>query len=105
MRWYARLYVGDGAAERRNAILQGIRGQKIMPAVYVITRAIDSDGMLDIYRQSAFRQERIQRRDPLILGVALGRREAFEVAARIVTDVYREGGGFDIDAFCAAARS
>lgn len=105
MRWYAKLYAGTYAAKHRTAILNGIREGKSMPSVYVITRALHSDGLLDIYRQSAFRKRHILEQDPLVIGIALSRREAFEVVAQIVTDLYRKGDSFDIDAFCGTAHS
>ena len=46
MRWYPRLYTGPMAASARYRIIQGLRAGKFMPSVYVITRAVDSDGIL-----------------------------------------------------------
>ena len=100
MRWYPKLYTGPLAAEHRYAIIRGIRARKLQPSVYVITRAVFSDGILDIYRSAEFRKERVRAADPMILGIALTRDEAFEVAKNIIEDLYHRNGDFDIDAFC-----
>lgn len=105
MRWYEHLYVGTYAKKYRDAILHGICEKKSMPSVYVIARAMHSDGLLDIYKQSAFRKKTIMEQNPMIVGIAMSRTEAFEVAMQIVTDLYREGGSFDIDAFCRISPS
>ena len=41
----------------------------------------------------------------MILGLALTRDEAFEVARNIIDDLYRKNGDFDIDAFCNSSHS
>ena len=105
MRWYPRLYTGPMAAKARYNIIQGLRRGKFMPSVYVITRAVDSDGLLDIYRSADFGSGRVREADPMILGLALTRDEAFEVARNIIDDLYRKNGDFDIDAFCNSSHS
>ena len=105
MRWYPRLYTGPMAASARYRIIQGLRAGKFMPSVYVITRAVDSDGILDIYRSTDYRSGRVQEADPMILGLALTRDGALEVARNIIDDLYRKNGDFDIDAFCNSSHS
>lgn len=105
MRWYAHLYTGKYAEAHRASILRGIREGRRMPSVYVITHALHSDGLLDIYRHHELKKPLIASADPLILGIAMGRSEAFEVARCIIDDLYREKGGFDIDAFCDPGNS
>lgn len=100
MRWYPRLYTGEMAAQRRYSIIRGLRSRKFMPTVYVITRAVNSDGLLDIYRSTDFQNDTVREADPMILGIAMTRTEAFEVARNIIDDLYRKNGDFDIDAFC-----
>ena len=100
MRWYPKLYTGSMASKNRYAIIQGLRSGKFMPSVYVITRAVNSDGLLDIYRCADFQKEHVRKENPMILGLALTRNEAFLTARNIIDDLYRTNGDFDIDAFC-----
>ncbi|MBQ7536136.1 MAG: hypothetical protein IJT43_11045 [Stomatobaculum sp.] len=105
MRWFPRLYTGPMAASSRYSIIQGLRAGKSMPSLYVITRAVDSDGILDIYRSAEFQKRKVREADPMILGLALTRDEAFEVARNIIDDLYRKNGDFDIDAFCNSSHT
>lgn len=100
MRWYPHLYAGSYAALHRASILKGLREGRAMPSVYVITRSLSGDGLLDIYKNSELQKAAVRGRDPMVIGIALSRSEAFELARCIVHDLYREKGGFDIDAFC-----
>ena len=100
MRWYRNLYTGRYASIHRASIIRGLRHGKDMPSVYVIARAMDSDGILEIYRSQEFRKEYYQKKDPLVVGLAMSRTEAEEVVRQIVDDLYRWKGDFDIDAFC-----
>ena len=71
-----------------------------MPSVFVITLALGPDSLLDIYPESTFRKSFIQDQDPLVLGIAMSKSEAFQVASCIIGDMYAKNGDFDIDAFC-----
>lgn len=105
MRWYAHLYTGKFAKQHRLSILRGLRNGKSMPSVYVITRALGPDGLLDIFRCGTLYGDYYAKQDPLVVGIALSRREALEVARNIVDDMYRENGDFDIDAFLSGGHT
>lgn len=100
MRCLKPLYAGESAAARKTEILRALRRGKPVLGVYVITRALDSDGILDIYHSVVFLSDSCRKKDPLVLGIACGKREAMEVARRIVDDLYHRNGDFDIDSFC-----
>ena len=100
MRWNRTIYTGSFARKRKRPIVRAIRQKKPQLGVYVICRALDSDGLLDISHNVVFLMPAYQKKDPLILGIAVGRKEAFEVAREIVDALYKKNGDFDIDAFC-----
>jgi len=99
MRWYRHLYIGKTASENKSAIIRALRKGKPQLGTYVITRAMDSDGILDIYHNAVLLSGYYKDRDPLIMGIATGKREAMEVARNIVNDMYLKNGDFDIDTF------
>lgn len=105
MRWYAHIYAGKYASAYRPSILNGLRNRRHMPSVFVVTRALGPDALLDIYPSSIFRKKFIQDQDPLVLGIAMSKSEAFQVASCIIRDMYSQNGDFDIDAFCDSGNS
>ena len=96
MRFYQHLYMGEQAAGRRFQILQGLREGKIQPDVYVITPASGGNNLLDIYSCRELRSPWRKTEDPLIVGVAAGYEEACVLAGQIISQVYRETGGFEV---------
>jgi len=100
MRWYKPLYAGKQAAKHKTAIIRSLRKREFSPGTYVIVRALDSDGLLEIYHSIVFLKDYYQKQDPFIIGIASGKTEAMEVAGKIVDDMYHRNGDFDIDSFC-----
>lgn len=90
------LYMGEQAAGKRFQILQGLRERKIQPDIYVITLA--SGAIIFLIYTAAWRSEGPGRKaeDPLVVGIAAGYEEACLLAGQIVSQVYRETGGFAV---------
>ena len=98
MRWYERLYLGEKAKKNRFAILQSVRQEK-SSGFYVITPASNPRNLLDIYSASAIKQPYYKNSDLLIVGVAADYEDAAMLVGRIVGDVYRKTGGYDVGRF------
>ena len=96
MRFYQHLYMGEQAAGKRFQILQGLRERKILPDIYVITLASGGNNLLDIYSCLEIRRPWREAEDPLVVGIATGYEEACLLAGQIVSQVYRETGGFAV---------
>jgi hypothetical protein len=105
MNWCAHIYAGKKAALHRHSIISALKKGKPCPGVYVLTRAVDSDGILDIYHSAVILSGFYRDREITVIGIAMGRREAMEVARLIVDDMYRKNGDFDIDAYCGIGHS
>lgn len=100
MRWYKHLYVGEKAKKKRFSIIQKLRRGKLQPKVHVITPASGEKNILDILPASVLQQEYYRKQEELlILGIGASYDEALEVAARIVSDLYRTTGGFILNDF------
>ncbi|MEY8352045.1 hypothetical protein AALB39_01685 [Lachnospiraceae bacterium 54-53] len=97
--WFDRLYTGEKAEKKRFRIIRGIRRSKPQPGIYVITPASNGNNILDIYPATVLLLPFYRDEDFLIMGIASGYQEALEVAGRIVDDMYRKTGGFDLPAF------
>lgn len=99
MFWYRYLYVGERAKRYRSSIIRGIREKRYCPGVYVITPPSNGNNTLDIYPQYMLLLGGYRDREFHILGIAVGRREALNLAGTIVSDMYALTGGFCLDRF------
>lgn len=97
--WFDRLYTGEKAKKKRYRIIQGIRKSRPQPGIYVITPASNGNNILDIYSATALLSPFYKDEEFLIMGIGADYWEALEVAGRIVNDMYRRTGGFDLSAF------
>lgn len=97
--WFDRLYVGEKAKKKRYRIIQGIRKSIPRPDIYVIIPASNGNNILDIYPTAELFAPFFRKEEILILGIAADYWEALEVAGRVIHDMYRITGGFDLSAF------
>jgi len=97
MRWYRNLYLGPNAAQNIRRIRKNAASGKIMAGVYYITPASAQQNLLDIFHNGMLMQPlftRLQCTD--IIGVAEGKQEAVRLAEKIIREIYRKTGSFDI---------
>ena len=93
------LYVGDSALKDKKRIVSDIRHHVYSFGVYVIVPAANCRDIFDIIPTFMLSDRGYKGRDLKILGLAQGKREAMELCARMVGDVYEKTGGLDIRAF------
>ena len=98
MRFYERLYLGDKAKKNRFSILQAVREEKTS-GYYVLTPASNEKNLLDMYSASALNQPYYKQQDFLIVGVAADYEDAATLVGRIVGDIYKKTGTYDVRAF------
>ncbi len=99
MRWYKHLYVGEMAKKKRYPLISKIRYQKLQKDAYVITLTENGNALLDIYPSYMLLTKWYKEKDLYILGIAAGKEEAMETAGRIIADVYKKTGGFEIQKY------
>ncbi len=98
MRWYERLYLGEKAKKNRFSILQAVRKEK-SSGYYILTPASNPRNLLDIYSAHTLNQPYYKEQDLLIVGVAADYEDAAELAGRIIGDVVRKTGGYDVTGY------
>ena len=97
MRWYDALWVGPGAVRHKRRIISSIEKHKPAAGTYLIMLAENPAeqkdkipaGMLE--QRAAYHPE-----EPYILGIASGKKEAFELVEKMVDYIYRETGTLNI---------
>ncbi len=93
MEWYRNLYLGETAEKKKYKFYRKINKRRLLNA-YVIALPSSSENVLDIYRYMELLQNHYVKRDIFIVGLACGKDEAMELAARIIGDVYQNTGTF-----------
>ena len=99
MRMYDKLFLGPKAAKHRFTVLQRIRHQKWVDGLYVLVPSSNPENIMDILPAAALSEQHGIYRDALIIGAAKGYDEACELAGTIVTDMFRERGDFNLEAY------
>lgn len=98
MRWYDRLYMGEKAKKNRFSIIRAVRMGK-SSGYFILTPASNPKNLLDIYPALALNQPYYKEQDLLIVGVAADYQDAALLAGRIVGDVYKKTGGYDVTGY------
>lgn len=98
MRWYERLYVGEKAKKKRFSIIRAVRAGK-SSGYYILTPASNEKNLLDIYPAISLQQPYYKEQDLLIVGVAADYEDAAMLAGRIIGEVYKKTGGYDVSGF------
>lgn len=102
VKWFKNLYFGDAAAEMKNMIIRDIRKHKPQTGVYVLTLPENEKDILDIFSANVFLRllEARADHDFVIVGIALGKKESYEVMEKIMLDCYTLTGGFNVRNLC-----
>ena len=98
MRWYERLYVGEKAKKNRYNIIQAARNGKAS-GYYILTLPGNRRNLLDIYPALALQQPYYRQKDFLVVGIAADYEDAVLLSGKIVKEVYKKTGGFDVSGF------
>lgn len=95
MEWYRNLYLGEVAEKKKYKLYRKINKRRLFNA-YVVTLPSGDENILDIYRYMELLQKHYSKRDIFIIGLACGKDEAMELAARIIGEVYQSTGTFKV---------
>lgn len=98
VRWYRNLYLGRSVRNSRLYYRFKLDHTRSFTGVYCISLSENSSELLDIISGENLRRNYRFMGEPLVVGLAGSRREAYELAGRIISDVYRKTGGTDVHA-------
>ena len=99
MKWHKPLYVGSQAGRKKKKIVRKLDSREIALGVYVITLASNGRDVFDVLPAYMLYREQVQERE--IVGIAVTKEEALEVCEKIILDVYRTTGGYDVRSYLA----
>lgn len=96
MRWAVNLYTTEKTKNMLPRIIQKLRRGKLQPGIWLITIASNEQNLLDIFQSVYYIQSMFAKLNPDIVGIADSEEAAKELLQKIVEDVYRETGCFDV---------
>ncbi len=92
MRWFKDLYVGYNILEKKSQVVEKITEGKVQFNKYVITLPENDYDVLDIYPSNVLAQKWYKNSDKVIVGIAEGKEEAYDMIQLIIMDCYNETG-------------
>ncbi len=99
MRYLKKLYMGKNASAHPEQSLDDLRSGRFVSELYALTAPMSENDQAEIIRTSYLRQPYYLKKDPLIIGLAVGRDEALELLVRLTDDALARLGRPDIRAF------
>uniref|UniRef100_UPI0040560523 hypothetical protein n=1 Tax=Agathobacter sp. TaxID=2021311 RepID=UPI0040560523 len=102
MKWYHNLFLGEKAAPKYKQTVRKIKNRKLTPNIYVIAFPSNPQNLLDIIPTWELMQSGYPKEHVRIIGIADGKREAFEVTRQIVDEVYQKTGTTNVKEYLLA---
>ena len=99
--WYKDLITDDDISLCSDEIICKIINRKMMPGVYCICLPSNDKNLLDIINANEFKFPHYDKITTKVIGICKGKNNAIEMVKKLVEDVYRLTGGYDVKAFFA----
>ncbi|MCR5704760.1 MAG: hypothetical protein K6G85_09060 [Eubacterium sp.] len=96
MIWYNDLYVGYNLLERKREVIRKMKWGKQQFNVFVITLSRNEHDLLEIYPSNVLTQKYYKDSDLVVVGIAYGKEEAYDMMQLVLTDCMEETGGLDV---------
>ena len=99
MRWHKDLYVGESLRKKTLYYKYILKYTKKVTGTYCILPASGKADLLDICHSELLKFDKFYPDDQIVVGIAGSRREAYDVAARIISDSIKETGSTDVKGY------
>lgn len=96
VKWYDNLYVDKLIKNKQKKVIKRINEGKLSLHIYCITFASNGNNLFDIMNANELLFDYYKRREICILGLALGRESAIELAAAMLEEIYKNTGDFKV---------
>ena len=97
--WYEKLYISEKAYPNRKAIIDAVDSSRPIPGAYILALRTCETDQLDIMDMSQLLIPGVRKRLGTIIGIAMGRSDAYELLTNIAQQVYAETGDLYIRAY------
>lgn len=96
MKWHNPLWFGPQARKNDWKIIRSIKNRKTVANLYLITLAENPSDLLDIISADVLMKKKDSLDQRYLIGIAAGKKEAFELVKTIVDDIYKSTGTLKI---------
>jgi len=97
MKWYTRLYLGDGIDDNIHLLKNELFRKKKYNQYHLIILPANKNNLLDII--SVKEAKKITWRDLFIIGVGKSNSQAVHITKDIITEIYNNTGDFNIEGY------
>ena len=96
MRYYRRLYWGEGLEKKKEKIIRRLNTGRLQRDIHVLVLPEQGTNQLEIYNATLFLQPDFPNDDFFVVGIVRGYEAALELVEEITGEVYKKTGGADI---------
>lgn len=96
IQWTTKLYIGNKMKKKKNKAIASINNSEATFNVYCITFASNPSNLFDIMDANELLFPHYQNTDVCIVGLAKGKAEAYELIRKMLMEVYKETGSFNV---------
>ena len=93
---YENPYIGESLQHNKDKIIRRMKKGKVVLRLFCVTLPLGSHGILEIYPYYELQQKWFKEQNPMVIGLARRREEAFLLIQDIIGEVYANTGGFDV---------
>ena len=93
---YENPYIGDCLQKNKDKVIRKMKKGKVILRLFCVTLPLGSHGLLEIYPYYELQQTWMKSQNPIVIGIAKDRQEAFLLVQGIIGEVYQKTGGFQI---------
>ena len=99
MEFCQNLFVTEAVSKRAEQIIEAIKLNKMTPNIYVIAFASNTANLLDIIPSWELLQPAYPKESLEIVGLANGKKDAFELVKHMISEAYTKTGNPDVRAY------
>ena len=99
MKFLKDLYIGEKARENAEQNVDDVRSGRYVKDLYALITSVSGVNQVEMLPSFYLRQQYYQEAEPVILGVAIGRGEAMELARQLTEEAVARFGTPDLRAY------
>ncbi len=96
---YDQLYVGKSLQLKKDKIIRKMKKGKVVLRLFCVTLPLGSNGILELYSYTELLQPWLKDRNPIVVGIAGSRIEAFSLIEHLVHCMYQQTGEFSVSKY------
>ena len=97
--WASHLFIGNKMKKKQKKAIVSINQREATFEIYCITFASNPNNLFDIMNANELLFPHYQRIEVNIVGLAKGKQEAIDLVQKMLMEVYKKTGGFDVRAY------